>query len=199
MHDYVRYKEGTAIYKRESYFFEFEGYDCKQVLKPNGEPVDRKNENYVFVSDLDLEDGMWVEVDEAEVEAKLKGSNMTKLYEWKDAFGQQKFGTKLATNSEGKWVMEVKGTSEVVSVDKYEVEEVIPHTIDIKFFNGSSDRKYSYLAPKGKYNIGEVFVLENQNGVSFVTIVGVDTKSSSAHKEFTPTSQLVTKPVDNNS
>lgn len=75
MYKYVRYKEGTDIYKRESYFFEFEGYDYKQVLKPNGEPVDRKNENYVFVSDLDLENGMWVEVNPKEVEAKLGENN----------------------------------------------------------------------------------------------------------------------------
>lgn len=194
MYDYVRFRSGTAVYKIDYSWGNLGEHRYKQVLKGDGTPVDSRYENYITVTDYDLVSGRYINVNKAEVEAKLEGSNMSKLYEWKDALGQQKFGTKLAVNSEGKWVMEVKGTSEVVSVDKSQVEEVIPHTIDIKFINGPNTT-YSYLSPKGKYQVGELYLLSNQRGESIVTVVKVDTKAPQAHVEFTPTVQLVTKEV----
>lgn len=128
------------------------------------------------------------------IEAIVEGENdMTNtLYEF-ELNGKTTFGTKIATNSSGLWVMEVKGSGEVVTVKKTEVEEVIPYSIGVKFMN-TPGQTYHYTAPKNKFGLG-FYLFENHNGQSLVQVVELDTKSKQATKEFTPTLKFVTEEV----
>ena len=110
-----------------------------------------------------------------------------KLYEIKQEGGASLYGTKLATNSKGQWVMEIKGNGLIVAVDSTSVEEVMPHTIGISFGKGVI---YHYLASKGVYEVGDVFVFDAAMGRSIVNVVSVDTKSTNASVEFKPLLKL---------
>ena len=95
------------------------------------------------------------------------------------------FGHHIATNNQGKYVMEIKGSGNVVLVDLVDLQEVTPYTIGVVFF-GTNTAVYNYTAQPGLYKVGEVFVLKNHNGLSLVQIHSVDGKSKAATKEFTP-------------
>jgi hypothetical protein len=94
------------------------------------------------------------------------------------------FGHKLAINSQGQWVMEVKGSGDVVAVDKATVSEVIPYTIGIKF-HGKGDT-YSYFDEKRSVTKGDVLVVDSVVKAEFCLAVvsDVDTKSKTATKEI---------------
>lgn len=126
----------------------------------------------------------------SEIALEVEGKTMNKLYEITTADGKL-YGHKLAVNSQGHWVMEVKGTGTVLAVDKNNVEEVMPHTISVQF--DSSKQAYAYLAEAGKYKVGELYVLDAPYGRSIVQVVAVDTKSVQATKQFEPLAKLVTE------
>jgi FKBP-type peptidyl-prolyl cis-trans isomerase 2 len=98
------------------------------------------------------------------------------------------YGHKLAVNSQGHWVMEVKGTGEVLAVDKSFVEEVLPHTIGVQYETGKM--VYHYFADAGKYQVGEFYILDAPSGRVIVQVTEVDTKSVNATKEFKPLAKL---------
>jgi hypothetical protein len=124
------------------------------------------------------------------METGKKEDTMNKLYEIQHE-RKTLYGTKLAVNSRGEWVMEVKGTGDVISVDKGFVEEVMPYTIGVQFETGKTT--YHYTSEKGKYNVGDVCILDAPMGRAIVNVVSVDTKSQSATKQFTPIAKLVTE------
>lgn len=124
----------------------------------------------------------------------LKDEQMAdnKLYEIKQG-EVVTYGHKLAVNSSGLWVMEVKGSGAIITADKKDIEEVLPHTIGIRF---ESDKlTYHYFAEKDKFKVGDWFVLESYSGRSIVNVVSVDTKSKNATKDFTPVVKLVVEAV----
>lgn len=125
-----------------------------------------------------------------EIYLETEGKKMNKLYEIKHE-GQTLYGHKLAVNSQGQWVMEVKGTGAVLAVDKKNVEEVLPHTIGVQF--DISKQIYSYLADAGKYKVGEFYILDAPSGRAVVQVVEVDTKSTCATKQFTPLAKIITE------
>jgi hypothetical protein len=88
------------------------------------------------------------------------------------------YGFKLATNSAGLFVMELKDGS-IVTVPKSAVEEVLPYTVDINFIgSGSSSPKYSYLSVEGQVEVGDIVIAEGYD--SMMQVVAVDTKSRRA-------------------
>lgn len=101
------------------------------------------------------------------------------------------YGTKLAVNSQGQWVMEIKGNGSVIAVDKTCVEKVLPHTIAVQF--DSNKTTYHYLAQSGKYNKGDFYIFDGQYGRAIVQIVDVDTKSTCATVEFKPLAKIKTE------
>ena len=116
-----------------------------------------------------------------------KESKMTKLYEIRH-LEKTLYGHKLAVNSQGHWVMEVKGTGEVLAVDKSCVEEVLPHTIGVQYETGKM--VYHYFADAGKYQVGEFYILDAPSGRVIVQVTEVDTKSVNATKDFKPLVKL---------
>lgn len=73
-------------------------------------------------------------------EKTSKGNTMdsTKLYKHIDADGKEHFCTYLATDSTGRYVVEVKGTGGVISVAKDSLDEVVPFTVLITWFHGTT-------------------------------------------------------------
>lgn len=106
------------------------------------------------------------------------------LYQFKDANDNVLFGTYLATNSDGKWVMEDRSSKNIILVDKKDAEEVLPYTIAVRFFP-NLDKDYAYLAEKGKFDVG-FYLFKNQHGTNMVQVTALDTKSRAATVEFKP-------------
>jgi uncharacterized protein YodC (DUF2158 family) len=120
-----------------------------------------------------------------------QGKNTMTLYQF-TVDSDTKYGTYLATNSQGMFVMEEKGSGVIYTVNKDVVEEVMPYTIDVVFLN-STDTVYGYLAETNKYKVGDVYLLKTPLGHSLVTVVKVDTKSKKAIKDFNPISKITTE------
>jgi hypothetical protein len=120
-----------------------------------------------------------------------KGTDMSakKLYEITTANGTE-YGHKLAVDSTGKWVMEIKGTGTVLAMDKNKVTEVLPYTIGIKFLGSGNKTVYQYLAEVGTVEAGGLYLYESLSGMAFVHIVEVDTRSTAATTHFKPIAKI---------
>lgn len=120
----------------------------------------------------------------------LKENTMAekKLYQINNDFGGVKYGHKLAVNSAGKWVMEIKGTGEVITCDKDDVEEVMPYTVSVQFQTGK--QIYNYLAEKGSVELNAFYIFDAPLGRAIVQVVKLDTKSPTASVEFKPLAKL---------
>jgi len=119
-----------------------------------------------------------------------KENTMTekKLYQINSLVSTVKYGHKLAVNSAGKWVMEIKGTGEVITCDKDDVEEVMPYTVSIQFETGK--QIYSYLAEKGSVELNAFYIVDAALGRAIAQVVKLDTKSPAASVEFKPLAKL---------
>lgn len=115
-----------------------------------------------------------------------------KLYQFK-VNSADSYGHYLAIDSNGNWVMEVKGSGVVVAVPKDQVQEVLPYTVGVKF--GGSDKVYHYLAQVDKVDLGFYImtsVVDSHNSYVIVEVVKLDTKSPNATKDFAPKAKLNT-------
>jgi hypothetical protein len=119
-----------------------------------------------------------------------KENTMTekKLYQINIPVSTVKYGHKLAVNSAGKWVMEIKGTGEVITCDKDDVEEVMPYTVSIQFQTGK--QFYSYLAEKDSVELDAFYIFDAPLGRAIAQVVKLDTKSPTASVEFKPLAKL---------
>lgn len=106
---------------------------------------------------------------------------MSKLYEIKTEEGAV-YGHKLAVNSEGLWVIEVKGGG-VLTAHADKCEEVIPHSVLVSYHY--TKHKDHMMCEKDKYKEGEFFFVKNEGGFSIAKIEKVDTKQPTK-LEFKP-------------
>lgn len=121
-----------------------------------------------------------------------KGQTMADktLYEIKTTSGTI-FGHKLAVNSQGMWVMEIKGTGNVVAVDKETVSKVVPYTIGVKYTEGGTVYHYIASADDGwKADDFAICLPYGAGGYQLARIVAVDTKSDKATAEFNPLKRI---------
>ena len=104
------------------------------------------------------------------------------LYQTKET--KPRFGTFLTRTSTGKIALEMKGSGgEVETFDKNDIEEVTPHTVCIKRFQGgenSNGEERHYEMAVGAVNIGDVLVHLSTGALYHVK--AVDTKQKSARK-----------------
>lgn len=126
------------------------------------------------------------------IQSKKKEVEMSKLYEF-EVEGKKLFGTKLAVNSEGKWVIEAKGSAGVYALDKDELQEVIPYSILVQ--GHYSKEKVHMMAEKDKFKVGECYLVENTGGFAIYRVCQVDTKTTTT-KTFSPKLKIVTESVD---
>lgn len=115
-----------------------------------------------------------------------------KLYQTKEA--TTRFGTLLATNSQGKLVLEMKGTGDVVAFDSHEIEIVTPYTFGVKFPNNNTE--YHYLGKDGEVAVGDMVMLDNSPTGKFeiARVTSVNSRSESATVVFKG-SKLVTQRI----
>ena len=103
---------------------------------------------------------------------------MATLYQTKT--GEVEFGTKLAVNSKGQLVLEMKGTGEIRAVDPKEVEIVRPYTVQLQ--NMASGQMAHRTAVKGTVAVGDLLV---DNSGQFCRVVDIDTKNPSPKGKLT--------------
>lgn len=96
--------------------------------------------------------------------------------------GVTKYGTLLTTDSKGRYVLEVRGTQDVIPMDKSLVTEVLPYTIAVQF--PGTTKHYAFKAKEGDFSVGDLLVRTDYEDFSFCTVVKVDTKSKAATKVF---------------
>ena len=126
-----------------------------------------------------------------EPEQRQEEENMTQLYEI-TFDGKTTYGTKLAKNSDKNWVLEEKGTGQIIVASDEQLKKVMPYTIGVKF--GGEGQEYSYTAEKGKYEKGQVFLVTSNAGNYQIAVVHrVDTESEKATKEFEPIARILTE------
>ena len=119
-----------------------------------------------------------------------------KLYEIKGT-KKNSYAHYLATNSEGLWVMEEKGTGKVFSIDKEKVTKVVPNCVGVRFLSGgSNDKVYHYFAPKDTYEVGELYTMMTPSGISIVSIAIKDCESEKVTKDFKPIFKILVEKVD---
>ena len=100
------------------------------------------------------------------------------LFTWTDKEGYQCYGTYLATNSSGQYVIEEKQTGDIVTMSTDEVEEVLPWTFSAK--NGSTEEHFTGPDTIKKGDSLIQILTSKTPRVWFVT--DVDTKNRSATK-----------------
>lgn len=117
------------------------------------------------------------EYKEATINLNEKEEDMKTLYEIKNG-KETLFGHRLAVNSVGDWVMEIKGTGTVHVAKKEDVSEVMPYTVDVKYLG--SDQTYAFFAKEGDFAEGDVVFCPDYTTPMFV--VCVNTKAKRATK-----------------
>jgi hypothetical protein len=108
------------------------------------------------------------------------------LYVVKHGIDINKYVFKIAVNSLGQAVVEVKGTGEVFAIDPKSLEKVVPYSIDVHFVSDTGvnvDRVYAYWVKPGTVEVGD-FIFSDV-GSSHVIVRAVDTKSEQANKFIT--------------
>lgn len=118
--------------------------------------------------------------------AQKETEQMAKLFQINEGEHKGKFGTYLATNSEGKLVLEIKGGDGApVALSKADVEEVKPYTVAINI-NGSLQ---TFQVPKGSLAVGDIVI---NSTLAIGRVSQLDTKSDT-HKPSNGLRKLVTE------
>lgn len=102
------------------------------------------------------------------------------LYTFQNEDGKAVFGTHIGTNSENKFIIEVKGTGEIVVKDQKELEEVLPYTFSVEI----DGKEIHYIGEPGRITKGDWLLQKVGKSYSVVQVKAVDTKNKSARAKF---------------
>lgn len=92
---------------------------------------------------------------------------MKKLYVTKEE--PPRYGHILATNSAGKFVMELRGSEDVITIEKDMVEAVMPYTVDVKFIGSPNNGTlYSFFSKAGDLAVGDIVFMPEYNQFTYV-------------------------------
>ena len=100
------------------------------------------------------------------------------LFTWTEN-EQEVYGTKLAVNSAGQYVLEVKGTNQIITKDVDELVEVLPYTFMAKIGN----TECHFTGTAGSLKKGDI-IIQSINGIAtkIWTVKELDTKNKTAKK-----------------
>lgn len=101
-----------------------------------------------------------------------------KLFQVKET---QQFGIGLAVNSSGKYVLEMKGSNDINSFDKSEIEVVMPYTFAVVWQNGQEQH---FRGKAGVLKKGDMVLETNKKDFRIGRVSKIDTKVESAKAEF---------------
>jgi len=99
------------------------------------------------------------------------------LFTWTEN-EQEVYGTKLAVNSAGQYVLEVKGTNAIVTKNVDELVEVLPYTFMAK--SGSTESHFTGTA--GSLNKGDLLIQTSTITAKIWTVKELNTKNKTAKK-----------------
>ena len=102
------------------------------------------------------------------------------LYTFTNEDGKAVFGTHIGTNSENKFIIEVKGTGEILVRDPKDLEEVLPYTFSVEI----GGKEIHYIGEPGKLSKGDWLLHKSTKGFDIVQVKAVDTKSKTARAKF---------------
>lgn len=144
----------------------------------------RSENDYVRFNSIDNTEAD--EIQEGNTEMK------NKLYQTKES--TPRFGILLAVNSQGKLVLEMKGSGDVLAFDKADVEVVMPYTFAVKFPNTGTE--YHYLGTEGEVEVNDLVMLDSSPIGKFdiARVTAVNTRSESANVVFKG-SKILTKRI----
>lgn len=106
-------------------------------------------------------------------------AQMPTLYQTTDK--KPRYGTFLTKDSQGRFVLEMKGGGGVEAFDPADIEEVLPHTVELTRFEGGSagGETRHYQIAEGQVKVGDV-LLHLSNG-NLWEVTAVNTKSKTNH------------------
>lgn len=92
-----------------------------------------------------------------------------------------RFGTQIAVNSKGELVLEMKETGKVEVFSPEDVEEVVPHTVRVRFIylNGQKNEADVFV-PDGLLKKGDLLIDVSASQVVFVSVLETNTKKKNA-------------------
>lgn len=96
--------------------------------------------------------------------------------------GKDVYGTQIATDSEGRIVLEIRGGDQpVAAYFQAELEEVVPYTLCVQF----PVRAVSFRSAKGEFLEGDVLLVTNSaNEMVMGRVTKINTKDRNAEKEL---------------
>ena len=100
------------------------------------------------------------------------------LYTWNDPHNNTVYGIKLAINSAGEYVLEIKGTGQIVTIDPQLLTEVIPYTFMAK--NGNTEKHF--ISTEGKVSVGDTLIQTSTATLKIWVVKETDTKNKTAVK-----------------
>jgi hypothetical protein len=115
-------------------------------------------------------------------ESSESPKKMKTLYSFKNEDGKETFATHLATNSSNQYVLELKGSGEIIVKDPSELTEVVPYTISVEV----NRSLVSYVSKPGQVQKGDILLHTggSNGGISLAVVKAVDTKDRAAAKKF---------------
>ena len=99
------------------------------------------------------------------------------LYTWTDQ-SNAVYGTKLAMNSAGEYVLEIKGTGQIVTMDPQLLTEVIPYTFMAK--SGSTEKHF--IGTEGNVSVNDTLIQTSSATLKIWVVKEIDTKNKTAVK-----------------
>jgi hypothetical protein len=100
------------------------------------------------------------------------------LYTWNDPHNNTVYGAKLAMNSAGEYVLEIKGTGQITTMDPKLLTEVIPYTFMAK--SGSTEKHF--IGTEGKLSVGDTLIQTSSATLKIWEVKELDTKKKTAVK-----------------
>lgn len=94
--------------------------------------------------------------------------------------GVQYYGIHVGTNTQGHYILELKGKGDYIVKKPSEVEEVVPYTFSLEV----SGKEIHYKGELGKVNVGDLLVVKDGKNLSIVAVKAVDTKCKTARSKF---------------
>jgi len=105
---------------------------------------------------------------------------MPNLYQFKNAEGTVIYGTYLATNQLGQWVMEEKGNGTLHTVDQKDTEEVLPYTFSVKV----RGKVQHFIGSPNQLGVGDTLICVMDDYPELAVVTALNTKNKEARAKF---------------
>lgn len=102
------------------------------------------------------------------------------LYSYTTPEGDTGFGVRIGTNSKNEYIIEVKGTNEILVLHPSVLTEVLPYTFSVQH----GTKVLHYIGSPDSVAPGDVLIWTTGNTPQLVVVLEVDTKEKSATQRF---------------